>query len=150
MWISPVREAVVDAVLILANVNLVNFFATDDKGGVYGVVCTVENVRPKQGAYHADLNERGMTYEDCFTLTGSGPATWAHDHTEDGIFDLCGNVWEWVSGLRQVLAHIDFVNLFPANDKRRVYGVACTVENVRQLKFWNANHYVNIAVLVAY
>jgi len=34
----------------------------------------------------------------CFT--GSGPATWGHDHTIFGIQDLNGNVWEWVSGMR--------------------------------------------------
>lgn len=32
--------------------------------------------------------------------TGSGPASWSHDHTNAGIFDLNGNVWEWVDGIR--------------------------------------------------
>jgi len=34
------------------------------------------------------------------TATGSGPATWSHDHTPNGIYDLNGNVYEWVGGLR--------------------------------------------------
>ncbi len=34
------------------------------------------------------------------TLTGSGPATWNHDHTIYGVSDLNGNVWEWLAGLR--------------------------------------------------
>ncbi|AJA42428.1 hypothetical protein BALCAV_0213770 [Alkalihalobacillus alcalophilus ATCC 27647 = CGMCC 1.3604] len=40
--------------------------------------------------------------------TGSGPATWSHDHTNEGIFDLNGNVWEWTNGLKIVdgIAHI--------------------------------------------
>lgn len=33
-------------------------------------------------------------------LTGSGPASWAHDGTVGGIHDLVGNVWEWNDGLR--------------------------------------------------
>lgn len=32
--------------------------------------------------------------------TGSGTAGWAHDNTNEGIFDLNGNTWEWTSGLR--------------------------------------------------
>lgn len=32
--------------------------------------------------------------------TGSGPSSWAHDMTSDGIFDMNGNVWEWSGGLR--------------------------------------------------
>lgn len=33
-------------------------------------------------------------------LTGTGPASWSHDHTNEGIFDLNGNVNEWVDGFR--------------------------------------------------
>ncbi|PIC87994.1 hypothetical protein CSV72_02265 [Sporosarcina sp. P20a] len=45
------------------------------------------------------------------TLSGTGPATWSHDHTPAGIFDLNGNVIEWVDGLRieqgQIYLHND-------------------------------------------
>lgn len=34
------------------------------------------------------------------TATGSGPATWYHDHTPAGIADLNGNVSEWCDGMR--------------------------------------------------
>lgn len=32
--------------------------------------------------------------------TGSGPISWSHDGSPFGVFDLNGNVWEWVGGLR--------------------------------------------------
>lgn len=54
------------------------------------------------GTYHADPEEKGKTYDNYKTLTGSGPATWTHNHTPEGIRDLCGNVWEMVRGLRIV------------------------------------------------
>lgn len=35
-------------------------------------------------------------------LTGSGGLKTAHDRTRKGVFDLNGNVWEWVDGLKLV------------------------------------------------
>jgi len=32
--------------------------------------------------------------------TGSGPLSWSHDNSPSGIWDLNGNVWEWVGGIR--------------------------------------------------
>ena len=54
------------------------------------------------GKYHADHTEKGQLVpgSSCITLTGSGPATWTHDHTPTGVHDLCGNIWEFVRGLR--------------------------------------------------
>lgn len=43
------------------------------------------------------------------TLTGSGPKTWYHDHTKNGIADLNGNVWEWCAGMRLVDGEIQVV-----------------------------------------
>jgi len=48
----------------------------------------------------------GKTYR---TATGSGPASWYHDFTKDGIADLVGNVWEWVAGLRLVNGEIQII-----------------------------------------
>lgn len=43
------------------------------------------------------------------TATGSGPVTWNHDGTAAGIADLCGNCWEWVSGMRIVNGEIQII-----------------------------------------
>ena len=43
------------------------------------------------------------------TATGSGPVTWNHDHSVAGIADLCGNCWEWVSGMRLVNGEIQII-----------------------------------------
>ena len=38
--------------------------------------------------------------------TGTGPLTWSHDGTPSGIWDLNGNVSEWVGGVRTVYGEI--------------------------------------------
>lgn len=40
---------------------------------------------------------------------GSGPVTWAHDHTNAGIYDLNGNIWEWNDGMRIVDGEIQII-----------------------------------------
>lgn len=38
--------------------------------------------------------------------TGTGPLSWSHDNSPAGIWDLNGNVYEWVGGLRTVYGEI--------------------------------------------
>lgn len=58
------------------------------------------------GKDHIATHERGRLTNPNGTadkvLTGTGPASWAHDGTTSGIFDLNGNVNEFVDGLRLV------------------------------------------------
>ena len=69
-----------------------------------------------QGTDYRHEDESGITFDGCKVLTGTGPETWAHDHTQDGIFDLNGNVWEWVGGLRLLDGEIQII---PNNDAAR-------------------------------
>ena len=41
--------------------------------------------------------------------TGSGPEIWAHDGTENGIYDLNGNIWETAEGVRLVNGEIQII-----------------------------------------
>lgn len=60
-------------------------------------------------ARRMDLLEPGNTVGNPRTRTGSGPASWRHDHTMHGISDLCGNVWEWTPGMRIVNGEIHVI-----------------------------------------
>ena len=45
--------------------------------------------------------EKGVVYDSAGrTLTGCDPLTWSHDGTAGGVFGVCGNFWEFVTGLR--------------------------------------------------
>ncbi len=54
-------------------------------------------------------DERGIICDHRYTLTGLDPVTWSHDHTENGVFGLKGNVWEHVQGLRLKHGKVQYI-----------------------------------------
>jgi hypothetical protein len=59
------------------------------------------------GSDHSASYERGKETsksgdKTARVATGSGYPSWSHDHTNAGIFDLNGNVQEWVDGFKLV------------------------------------------------
>lgn len=65
---------------------------------------TLPRGNTNSGKSHSHPEETGTTYPGSYgkTLTGSGPVTWNHDGTAEGVADMCGNVWEHVGGIRFV------------------------------------------------
>lgn len=45
--------------------------------------------------------------------TGTGPLTWSHDGTLEGVWDMNGNAWEWCTGMRLVNGELQVI---PYND----------------------------------
>lgn len=73
--------------------------------GLVADICAMNGTFPhgntNYGKYHGDGTEKGEPSGNYgITLTGTGPATWTHNHRPDGIHDLCGNIWEMVRGFR--------------------------------------------------
>lgn len=68
--------------------------------------------------YGKDVSETDRiaipTYKDnngttCRVATGTGPLTWSDNGQLDGVWDLNGNIWEWVSGLRLVYGELQVI-----------------------------------------
>ncbi len=87
------------------------------------------------GKSHSHPEETGTTYKDASgsnkTLTGSGPVTWNHDHTAEGVADMCGNIWEHVGGIRFVDGQVQVI---PDN------GAAAGADQSRDSKEWKPIH----------
>lgn len=65
------------------------------------------------GKSHSHPEETGTTYKDSSgsskTLAGSGPVTWNHTHTAEGVADMCGGIWEHVGGIRFVDGQVQVI-----------------------------------------
>ena len=70
------------------------------------------------GKDHSRPDEKGIvtyTYVDKDVLyngrvaTGSGPKSWAHNNDASGVWDLNGNVGEWIGGYRTVAGEIQII-----------------------------------------
>lgn len=87
------------------------------------------------GKSHSHPEETGTTYRDASsgskTLTGSGPVTWNHTHTAEGVADMCGNIWEHVGGIRFMDGQVQVI---PDN------GAAAGADQSRDSKEWKAIH----------
>ena len=70
---------------------------------------TLPHGNTARGRYFFDERESGEKYDYGHTLTGSGPVTWTHTHTLDGVYDLCGDNWEMVAGLRLRKGAIEYI-----------------------------------------
>lgn len=92
---------------------------------------TIPRGNTNSGKSHSHPEETGTTYPNSYgkTLTGSGPVTWNHDHTAEGVADMCGNVWEHVGGIRFLNGQVQVI---PDN------GAAAGADQSKDSKEWRA------------
>ena len=94
---------------------------------------TLPRGNTNNGKSHSHPEETGTTYDGSYgkTLTGSGPVTWNHDHTAEGVADMCGNVWEHVGGIRFLNGQVQVI---PNNE------AAAGADQSKDSKEWQAIH----------
>lgn len=72
---------------------------------------------PYENTYKAQVGTR-KDGQINLVLSGTGPIEWSHDRTPSGIWDLKGNLGEWVSGVRTVFGELQVLANNDAADSR--------------------------------
>lgn len=72
-------------------------------------------------------------------LTGTGPVSWSHNGMANGVFDIVGNVWEWLDFLIDagVYKHIKKAKLNDADGITTV-DAAIVIDNIEDIANWPA------------
>lgn len=75
--------------------------------------CRKNNHMPNGNNYYGrDVSETeylAIPASNNLVTTGTGPLSWRHNGQFDGICDLNGNIWEWVSGIRIVYGELQVI-----------------------------------------
>ena len=63
-----------------------------------------------ENIYKAIPTSKGSDGKVNRVATGTGPLSWSHNGEQDGIWDLNGNVLEWVGGIRLVYGELQVIS----------------------------------------
>ena len=87
----------------------------------------------------ADKNQDGRV------LTGTGPVSWSCDGTSKGVFDIVGNVWEWMDFVIQdgIYTHKKTA-LINDSDGITAADQTITLDNVENIDAWPATGLIQI------
>ena len=75
-------------------------------------------------AYKAIPDNKDSTHYALRVKTGTGPLSWSHDGTPSGIWDLNGNVNEWLGGIRLVYGELQILTNNNAADSDHSQGAS--------------------------
>lgn len=71
---------------------------------------TLPHGNTNYGKYHGNPKEKCETYDGSRMLTGTGPDAWTHDYTTFGVEGSCGDIYEWVRGMRLMDGKLEIAN----------------------------------------